>query len=83
MAGETSLSLLLGSMSPRLNPGDYVFCTLADAAALNGCVPLGSLREREGLTVVANVGDQLSDLRGGAAQHTFKVPNPMYVIESA
>ncbi|CAD5107819.1 ACT domain-containing protein [Zestomonas carbonaria] len=52
MAGETSLSLLLGSMSPRLNPGDYVFCTLADAAALNGCVPLGSLREREGLTVI-------------------------------
>jgi len=52
MAGETSLSILLGSMAPRLNPGDYVFCTLTDAAQLKGSSPLGSFREREGLTVI-------------------------------
>jgi HAD superfamily, subfamily IIIB (Acid phosphatase) len=39
--------------------------------------------ERRGLTVVANVGDQRSDLSGGAAQRTFKLPNPMYLIPSA
>ena len=39
--------------------------------------------QRHGLTIVANVGDQRSDLTGGAAQGTFKLPNPMYVIRSA
>lgn len=52
MAGETSLSVLLRSMSPELNEGDYVFCTLADASLLNGREPIGSFREREGLTVI-------------------------------
>ncbi|EQM70679.1 hypothetical protein L682_32545, partial [Aquipseudomonas alcaligenes OT 69] len=52
MAGETSLALLIRSMSPELNPGDYVFCTLADATALQECETLGSFREREGLTVI-------------------------------
>ena len=39
--------------------------------------------ERQGLTVVANVGDQRSDLTGGAARATFKLPNPMYLIADA
>ena len=39
--------------------------------------------ERRGYTIVANVGDQRSDLTGGAALHAFKVPNPMYVIAKA
>jgi hypothetical protein len=39
--------------------------------------------EREGLEIVANVGDQRSDLRGGAARRTFKLPNPMYLIADA
>jgi predicted secreted acid phosphatase len=39
--------------------------------------------ERRGFTIVANVGDQLSDLDGGHAQRRFKLPNPMYVIEEA
>ncbi|AKA22885.1 ACT domain-containing protein [Pseudomonas chlororaphis] len=52
MAGETSLDILLRSMSPQLNPGDYVFCSIADHAQLEGCEVLGSFREREGLTVI-------------------------------
>lgn len=52
MTGETSLNTLLRSMSPELNNGDYVFCTLADASLLNGAEVLGSFREREGLTVI-------------------------------
>lgn len=39
--------------------------------------------ERRGFTIVANVGDQRSDLDGGAAERTFKLPNPMYVIPDA
>jgi predicted secreted acid phosphatase len=31
-----------------------------------------------GYTIVLNVGDQLSDLRGGYARHTIKLPNPFY-----
>lgn len=38
---------------------------------------------RRGYRIVANVGDQRSDLDGGAALRAFKLPNPMYVIPSA
>jgi hypothetical protein len=33
-----------------------------------------------GLTIIANVGDQKSDLDGGYAERTFRVPNPYYYI---
>lgn len=36
---------------------------------------------KEGWTIVANVGDQESDLAGGFAERTFKVPNPFYLTE--
>jgi hypothetical protein len=32
------------------------------------------------VTIIANVGDQNSDLIGGHAERTFKVPNPFYFI---
>ena len=31
-------------------------------------------------TIIANIGDQLSDLAGGSAECTFKLPNPLYFI---
>lgn len=34
----------------------------------------------EGYDILVNVGDQLSDLEGGAADHRVKVANPMYLI---
>ncbi|TSB21630.1 acid phosphatase [Streptomyces sp. NBC_01525] len=34
--------------------------------------------ESLGYDIVANFGDQYSDLRGGAGDRTFKLPNPMY-----
>lgn len=52
MAGETSLTTLLRSMDPQLNDGAYVFCSLSDAAQLDGVQPLGSFQEAEGLTVI-------------------------------
>jgi predicted secreted acid phosphatase len=39
--------------------------------------------EDAGYTIVANVGDQRSDLDGGHALRRFKLPNPMYVIPTA
>ena len=36
--------------------------------------------ERRGYTIVANVGDQDSDLAGGHAERAFKLPNPFYFI---
>jgi len=36
--------------------------------------------EARGFTIVANIGDQESDLAGGHALHTCKLPNPMYFI---
>jgi predicted secreted acid phosphatase len=38
--------------------------------------------EAEGYTIIANVGDQLSDIRGEpTGKCTFKVPNPFYFIK--
>ena len=36
--------------------------------------------EAEGFVIIANVGDQESDLVGGHSERTFKVPNPFYFI---
>lgn len=52
MTGETSLDVLLRSMSPQLNDGDYVFCSIADSSQLKGCEAVGSFREQEGLSVI-------------------------------
>jgi acid phosphatase len=34
----------------------------------------------QGFTIIANLGDQQSDLAGGYAERTFKLPNPFYLI---
>ncbi len=34
----------------------------------------------EGYTIIANIGDQESDLSGGYAERTFKLPNPFYIV---
>ena len=36
--------------------------------------------ESQGYDIVANFGDQFSDLNGGFADRTYKVPNPMYYL---
>jgi len=36
--------------------------------------------ESLGYDIVANVGDQFSDLKGGHADHVFKIPNPSYYL---
>lgn len=34
--------------------------------------------EQQGYTIIANIGDQDSDLSGGHSERTFKLPNPFY-----
>ncbi|MEV5238128.1 HAD family acid phosphatase [Streptomyces cinnamoneus] len=36
--------------------------------------------ESKGFDIVANFGDQYSDLQGGYADRTYKLPNPMYYL---
>lgn len=36
--------------------------------------------EAEGRIIIANLGDQQSDLVGGHAERTFKLPNPFYLM---
>jgi predicted secreted acid phosphatase len=35
---------------------------------------------QDGYTIIANIGDQDSDLKGGFAERTFKLPNPFYIV---
>lgn len=35
---------------------------------------------KQGYTIIASIGDQKSDLMGGFAEKTFKLPNPYYYI---
>ena len=34
----------------------------------------------QGYTILLSMGDQQSDLDGGSAEHTFKLPNPVYFL---
>ena len=34
--------------------------------------------ERRGYTILANLGDQRSDLKGGYSERTYKLPNVIY-----
>ena len=34
----------------------------------------------EGFTILVSIGDQQSDLAGGYAERTFKLPNPVYFL---
>jgi predicted secreted acid phosphatase len=36
---------------------------------------------QDGYTIIANIGDQESDLKGGLAERTFKLPNPFYIVK--
>ena len=40
----------------------------------------GEIEQKFDVTIVANLGDQDSDLVGGHAERTFKLPNPFYYI---
>jgi predicted secreted acid phosphatase len=50
------------------------------ASAADFKAPQRAKIEAEGFTIIANMGDQPSDLAGGYAEQTFLLPNPFYRI---
>ncbi len=51
MTGETNLDILISTMKPQLNDGDYVFCCIKTGQVdLSGV--LFFFKEQEGLTIV-------------------------------
>lgn len=62
MSGETNLAKLLQTMSPELNPGVYVFCTVPVAEPEILARAISSFREKEGFTYILpqSVADQFS-----------------------
>lgn len=54
MSRETELDRLLGSLSPRLMDGEFVFCSFegADYGDYSNLAPVAAIREAEGLTLV-------------------------------
>jgi hypothetical protein len=57
---------------------------LPEGATFNSAVDFKAPERRKiaalGYTIVLNMGDQESDLHGGYAEKTFKLPNPMYFL---
>jgi hypothetical protein len=37
-----------------------------------------SSQPKQSFLIIANLGDQASDLAGGCAEHAYKIPNPFY-----
>jgi uncharacterized protein len=54
MSGETNIKSLLKDMTPNLNKGEYVFCTLPSISNLNPEDIVGTFKEEEGWTVIIN-----------------------------
>jgi hypothetical protein len=52
MTGEKDLANILKTMRPRLNPGEYVFCTIKELTQIDFSKIIMSFREEEGITVV-------------------------------
>jgi len=52
MTGETNLSKLLAGMSPKLNPGDFVFVTTNAPERIPREVLFAEIKEAEGSTII-------------------------------
>jgi predicted secreted acid phosphatase len=91
--GATYPIVTAGSLSPQ---GDNLFTKPADPATrpylncnADGVPACSTVEyksgtrafiESQGFDIVANFGDQFSDLNGGSADRGFKIPNPMYFL---
>ncbi len=52
MAGITNISELLKEMTPVLNEGEYVFCSVGDIGLVDLKDTIGTFREKEGISVI-------------------------------
>ena len=58
-----------------LRPDDLVTKSAAEFKA-----PERRKLVEQGYTIIVNIGDQMSDLDGGYAERTYKLPNPFYFV---
>lgn len=70
----------------RQGMGDYarLMMTPQDGRSLSNAERKTAMRRtlvEEGFTIIANLGDQQSDLAGGFAERGFKLPGPFYLID--
>jgi uncharacterized protein len=52
MTGETNLQILLREMKPKLNEGEFVYCTVESKDQVVPLDPLGMFAEAESVTVI-------------------------------
>jgi len=52
MSGEKNIEALIQGMTPKLNSGEYVFCTLQDVSNINRVDTICEFKEAEGVTIV-------------------------------
>jgi hypothetical protein len=52
ISGETNLSKILKTLSPELNPGEYIFHSAKDASPFDRKDIIGLFKEKEGVTVI-------------------------------
>ncbi|PHS07816.1 MAG: acetyltransferase [Kordia sp.] len=52
MSGEKNIAALIKGMTPKLNSGEYVFCTVPDISNINRTDTIFEFKEAEGVTVV-------------------------------
>jgi uncharacterized protein len=52
MNGEKNLQLLLNSLQPTVNKGEYVFCSVVDLSTVNFKDVILFFRETEGITII-------------------------------
>jgi hypothetical protein len=52
MQGETNLQKLLQTMQPKLNAGEYVFCTINNLQLVDATKIISFFKEAEGYTII-------------------------------
>jgi hypothetical protein len=66
-------------LKPDTNPPAYLTCGTTCTTIQYKSLTRGHI-ESGGFDILADVGDQFSDLKGGFTDRTVKMPNPMYFI---
>jgi predicted secreted acid phosphatase len=61
----------------------YITCATASCTTVEYKAGTRKHLEATGYDIALNVGDQWSDLQGGSADHSVKLPNPTYYLPSA
>ena len=64
-----------GWTSLYLKPNDY-----KNTSAIQYKTNMRAKITQKGYTIIASIGDQVSDLIGGYAEQTYKLPNPYYYL---